>query len=152
MFSLEAYPKFVYRPIGRFVVSGRGRRWLLSLGRLLVPSSRARLSSFRLAVRFARAHGTRFDCAPPLTIPNNAEVEAFASMILLPLSPSAVRSHGAIKREEPNQVAAHSVLHFRRGFKSPLCLYWVSQPLIRCKDRDNFSHVKLKITHNRWFW
>lgn len=101
MFSLEAYPKFVYRPIGRFVVSGRGRRWSLSLGRLLVPSSRARLSSFRLAVRFARAHGTRFDCAPPLTIPNNAIAEASASVVLLLLSPSAVRSHRAIKREEP---------------------------------------------------
>lgn len=107
MFSWETYPKFVYRPIGRFVVSGRGRRWLLSLGRLLVPSSRARLSSFRLAVRFARAHGTRFDCAPPLTFPNNAIAEASASMVLLLLSPSAVRSLGAIKREKPHQ--GHSI-------------------------------------------
>ena len=114
MFSWETYPKFVYRPIGRFVVSGRGRRWLLSLGRLLVPSSRARLSSFRLAVRFARAHGTRFDCAPPLTFPNNAIAEASASMVLLLLSPSAVRSLGAIKREEPNQGSAHSVLQSQK--------------------------------------
>lgn len=36
-------------------------------------------------------------------------------MILLLLSPSAVRSLGAIKREEPNQGSAHSVLQSQKG-------------------------------------
>lgn len=42
------------------------------------------------------------------------EVEASASMVLLILSPSAVRSHRAIKREEPNQGSAHSVLQSQK--------------------------------------
>lgn len=44
------------------------------------------------------------------------EVEAFASVILLLISPSAVRSHRAIKREEPHHVGA--VRFFYKSSKS----------------------------------
>lgn len=97
---LSGYPNIVHRPIGRFVVSGRGRRCLLPLGLLLNHRARA---CFTLSPCSEVCTSTvpRCDCALPLAIPNDAEVEAFASLILLLLSPSAVRSLGAIKREEP---------------------------------------------------
>lgn len=97
---LCGYPNIVHRPIGRFVVSGRGRRWLLSLGRLLSPSSRACLSSFRLAVRFARSHSTSFRLRPAVGYPEQRR-SGFRLIGSSLLSPSAVQSHRAIKREEP---------------------------------------------------
>ena len=98
---MSGYPNIVHRPIGRFVVSGRCRGWSLPLGRLLIPSSRACLSSFRRAVRFARSHSIAFRLRPAVGYPERRSREASASIGSSPLPPSAVRSLGAIKREEP---------------------------------------------------
>lgn len=83
---LSGYPNNVHRPIGRFVVSGRCRGWSLPLGRLLIPSSRACLSPFRRAVRFARSHSTAFRPRPAVGYPEQRSREAFASLVLLPYS------------------------------------------------------------------
>lgn len=97
---LSGYPNIVHRPIGRFVVSGRGRRCLLPLGLLLNHRARACITLSPCS-EVCTSTVPRSDCALPLTIPNSAEV-AFASLTLLFLLPSAVRSLGAVKKEEPD--------------------------------------------------
>lgn len=77
---LNGYPNIVHRPIGRFVVSGRRRGWSLPLGRFLIPSSRACLSSFRHAVRFARSHSTGVRLHPAVDYPEQCSREASASV------------------------------------------------------------------------
>lgn len=94
---LNGYPNIVHRPIGRFVVSGRGGGWSLPLGRLLIPSSRACLSSFRRAVRFAHSHSIAFRLRPAVDYPEQRR-SGFRLIGPSPLSPSAVRSHRAIKK------------------------------------------------------
>lgn len=59
-------------------------------------------------------------------------------MILLPLSPSAVQSHRAIKREEPSQGSAHLVLQIREILSSP-CV------VSRIADLDTEAKVGTKI-------
>lgn len=80
MRSSGGYPNIVHRPIGRFVVSGRRRGWSLPLGRFLIPSSRACLSSFRHAVRFARSHSTGVRLRPAVGYPEQCSREASASV------------------------------------------------------------------------
>ena len=99
LYPLNGYPNIVRRPIGRFVVSGRGRRCLLPLGMLLNHRARACVTLSPCS-EVCTSTVPLYDCALPLAIPNSAEA-ASASVVLLLLSPSAVRSLGAIKREEP---------------------------------------------------
>ena len=127
---LNGYPNIVHRPIGRFVVSGRGRRWSLSLGRLIFPSSRACLSSFRLAVRFARSHSTSFRLRPAVDYPEQRR-RGFRLCDSSPLSPSAVRSPGAIKREESDHVGAAGFFISERRLVSFCMSFLVSLLLIR---------------------
>lgn len=65
--------------------AGRGRGWSLPLGRLLFPSSRACLSSFRLAVRFARSHSTAIRLHPAVGYPERCNRTSFRSRLRSPL-------------------------------------------------------------------
>lgn len=122
LYPLNGYPNIVHRPIGRFVVSGRGRRWLLSLGRLLSPSSRACLSSFRLAVRFARSHSTSFRLRPAVGYPEQRR-SGFRLIDSPPLIP--VRSSvawGDKKRRTKSRVSSLGSSN-QRDFKLSVCRF-----------------------------
>lgn len=123
---LSGCPNNVHRPIGRFVVSGRRRGWSLPLGRLLIPSSRACLSPFRRAVRFARSHSTAFRPRPAVGYPEQRSREAFASVGSPPLSPSAVCSLRVIKKEAAHQREQLCGLPVSGGFHLAVMSFRVS--------------------------
>lgn len=131
LYPLNGYPNIVHRPIGRFVVSGRGRRWLLSLGRLLSPSSRACLSSFRLAVRFARSHSTSFRLRPAVGYPEQRRsgFRLRGSSTLIPVRSSV--AWGDKKRRTTHQWGSNAGSSNQRRFQVLFNIFLVSLPLIR---------------------
>lgn len=73
------------------------------------------------------------------------EVEASASLVLLLLSPSAVRSHGAIKREKPYQ--GHSIGFSQCSEVSCRCdIFRNVLPLIRCEINVKNPMKKIDIS------
>ena len=126
---LNGYPNIVHRPIGRFVVSERGRRWLLTLGLLLHHRAVPALP-FRHAVRFARSHSTSLRLRPAVGYPEQRRSGFRLSDSSL-LSPSAVRSPGAIKREESDHVGAAGFFISERRLVSFCMSFLVSLLLIR---------------------
>ena len=96
---LRGYPNIVHRPIGRFVVSGRG---VDDNSRLEVDDSSVcsgiLLSPCREAVNNP-SMCLVYDCFPPLSsCQKQKRLSPVGSSLL---SPSAVHSLGAIKKEEP---------------------------------------------------
>ena len=75
------------------------------------------------------------------------EVETFASMILLPLSPSAVRSHRAIKKRRIRPCGACRILQVRKRGWVFLYVFIVSAPMIQ---RQNYIYkMRCAIGQNR---
>lgn len=98
-YSFGGYPKFVYRPIGRFVVSGRG---VDDNSRLEVDDSSVCSGILLSPCRGALNNPSMcpvYDCFPPSS--SCQKQKRLSPVGSSPLSPSAVRSLGAIKREEP---------------------------------------------------
>lgn len=109
---MSGYPNIVHRPIGRFVVSGRG---VDDNSRLEVDDSSVcsgiLLSPCREAVNNP-SMCLVCDCFPPSS--SCQKQKRLSPIGSSPLPPSAVRSLGAVKREEPDHVGACRILHFRK--------------------------------------
>lgn len=94
---LSGYPKFVYRPIGRFVVSGRG---VDDNSRLEVDDSSVCSGILLSPCRGALNNPSMcpvYDCFPPLS--SCQKQKRLSPVGSSPLSPSAIRSLRAIKKK-----------------------------------------------------
>lgn len=114
---LSGYPNIVHRPIGRFVVSGRG---VDDNSRLEVDDSSVcsgiLLSPCREAVN-SPSMCLVYDCFPPLSsCQKQKRLSPVGSSLL---SPAAVRSPGAIKREEPRTKGGNMCGFFNSRRLSP---------------------------------
>lgn len=127
---LNGYPNIVHRPIGRFVVSGRG---VDDNSRLEVDDSSVCSGILLSPCRGALNNPSMcpvYDCFPPLS---SCQKQKQLSLVgSSPLSPSAVRSLRAIKkRRTSHQWGNYAGSSKRRGFKSPVCRLLYRYPLIR---------------------
>lgn len=119
-YSFSGYPNIVHRPIGRFVVSGRG---VDDNSHLEVDDSSVcsgiLLSPCREAVNNP-SMCLVYDCFPPLS--SCQKQKRLSPVDSSPLSPSAVQSLGAIKREESHQWVNCAILQFRKEEILSVCL------------------------------
>lgn len=115
---LPEHRSSAYRSLRCF---GTGCRWSLPFGRLLFPSSWACLSSFRLAVRFARPQ-YRVSAASCRWLSRTMQLRGFRLCWFFFIIPVRSSIAWGYKKEESHQRVNCAILQFRKEVILSVCL------------------------------